>query len=122
MITDDILALAGASRMSMDMMNVRIEREIRNQENRATNCETGNIAKAVKASQKCRQAIERIMGAGRFEALSAELRETATLRMENPAANLTELAELHNPPITKSGLNHRLQKIIAFADSIGGEE
>ena len=60
--------------------------------------------------------------AGFLSCVAAELRETATLRMENPAANLTELAELHNPPITKSGLNHRLQKIIAFAEGIDEEE
>lgn len=119
---EEFLRIVGSNNALFEFINGKITRGIRNQENRATNCETGNIAKAVKASQKCRQAIEKIMGAGRFEALSAELRETATLRMENPAANLTELAELHNPPITKSGLNHRLQKIIAFADSIGGEE
>ena len=60
-----------------------------------------------------REAIEVLTRTNRLLELPTELRETADLRMENPAASLKELAYLHNPPITKSGLNHRLQKILA---------
>ncbi len=111
-----ILALAGASRMSMDMMNVRIEREIRNQENRATNCVAKNIEKSVSAAARQMAAIERLTLSGMLAQLPEAIRYTALLRAENPDATLEELRLLHDPPITKSGLNHRLQKIIEQAE------
>ncbi len=118
---EEILRTVGASNALFAFMNAKIARGIRNQENRATNCVTRNIAKAVEASRKCCEAIEAICAAGRFEALAEELRETAELRLAHPDANLTELAALHNPPITKSGLNHRLQKIMNAATAIEEE-
>ena len=118
MIIEEILSTVGANNALFTLMNAKITRDIRNEENRGANCETGNIGKAVKASVRCCNAIERIREASRFEELPAELRETARLRMENPDVSLGVLAQLHNPPITKSGLNHRLQKIILFADAL----
>ncbi len=113
-----ILALAGASRMSMDMMNVRIEREIRNQENRATNCVAKNIEKSVSAAARQMAAIEKLTLSGMLAQLPEAIRYTALLRAENPDATLEELRLLHDPPITKSGLNHRLQKIIEQGEKI----
>jgi DNA-binding protein WhiA len=69
----------------------------------------------VNASTRCCEAIELLEAKGALVSLPQELRETALLRMEYPEASLEELAHRHNPPITKSGLNHRLQKIIAAA-------
>jgi DNA-binding protein WhiA len=63
-----------------------------------------------------------IEAAGRFSLLADELRETARLRLANPDANLLELAALHNPPITKSGLNHRLQKILTAGEAAQAHE
>ncbi|MBR7098481.1 MAG: DNA-binding protein WhiA [Clostridia bacterium] len=115
---EDLLALMGAGKMSMDMMNLRIEREIRNQENRATNCVAKNIEKSVSASAKQMEAIEKLTLSGMLAQLPESVRLTARLRAENPDASLEELRNLHTPPITKSGLNHRLQKILAEADKI----
>ena len=115
---EEILRTVGAGNALFAFLNAQIARGIRNQENRATNCVTSNIAKAVAASHKCCEAIEMIEAAGRFSLLADELRETARLRLANPDANLLELAALHNPPITKSGLNHRLQKIMRFAAAL----
>lgn len=112
---EGIIGLSGANNALFEYMNKRIERDIRNGENRATNCVTRNIKRCVTASAKYCEAIERLEQSGALLALPAELRETATLRMENPEAPLTELALMHNPPITKSGLNNRLQKILAAA-------
>ena len=109
---EDLLALMGAHREVFHVINTRIEREIRNHENRATNCETRNLQRMVSASAKQVQAIERLMETGKLDNLSRELRETARLRLENPDSSLDELALLHNPPITKSGLNHRLRRIL----------
>lgn len=112
---EEIIGMSGASTALFHYMNNRIERDIRNTENRATNCVTRNINRCVTASAKYCDAIEKLEESGALLALSEELRETATLRMENPEASLIELAMMHNPPITKSGLNNRLQKILAAA-------
>lgn len=117
-VIEEILSTVGANNALFAMMNAKITRDIRNEENRATNFVTSNISKTTGASAKCCAAIERLRAASRFEQLSPELRETATLRIENPDVSLAELAYMHNPPITKSGLNHRLQKIMAAAEEI----
>ena len=113
---EDLVALAGAGKSAMEMMNIRIEREIRNQENRATNCVAKNIEKSVSASARQMAAIEKLTLTGMLAQLPEPLRVTARLRAEHPDATLEELRLLHLPPITKSGLNHRLQKLIEEAD------
>ena len=113
---EDLAALAGAGKSAMEMMNIRIEREIRNQENRATNCVAKNIEKSVSASARQMAAIEKLTLTGMLAQLPEPLRVTARLRAEHPDATLEELRLLHLPPITKSGLNHRLQKLIEAAD------
>ena len=117
-VIEEILSTVGANNALFALMNAKIARDIRNEENRATNCVTRNISKTVDASRRCCMAIEKIRAASRFDGLLPELRETARLRLENPDASLVELAQLHNPPITKSGLNHRLQKILDFAENL----
>jgi len=111
-----LLHHAGCAKASFDVTNASIEKEIRNNENRATNCVARNISRSVEASQKQRAAIERLIVTRKIDTLSEELRTTAKLRMENEDASLTELALLHEPPLTKSGLNRRLQKLLEIAE------
>lgn len=115
-VIEEILTSLGANNALFALMNERIKRSIRNEENRATNCVAKNIGKSVSASRRALDAIAALRAAMRLEAMPSELRQTASLREAYPDASLVELAKLHNPPLTKSGLNHRLQKIIAFAD------
>ena len=115
---EDLLAAIGSHEAYFHLVNTRITRDIRNGENRATNCVTNNISKSVGAAARVTEAISAIRAARRFEELPDELRITAILREENPDASLAALAALHNPSLTKSGLNHRLQKIIAFAEAL----
>jgi DNA-binding protein WhiA len=115
---EDIITYFGANNSVFELINAKIEREIRNNEHRATNCVAQNIMKSVKASSRQFEAIEKIIYHGLFESLPEELRTTATLRYSNLDVSLSELAALHDPPISKSGLNHRLVKIMDFADSI----
>ena len=96
-------------------MSAKIERDIRNEENRATNCVAQNIQKAVRAASEQVAAIERLKHSGRWDTVDESLRITAELRLEYEDATLAELAARHNPPITKSGLNHRLQKLMELA-------
>jgi len=114
----DMLYFVGAVQTSFDFANVCIERDIRNIENRATNCVTKNISRAVGASQKHIAAIEKLTECHKMESLSEELRYTARLRIENDSASLSELALLHVPPITKSGLNQRLNKLLRLAEDL----
>ena len=117
-VISDILYFTGAVSSSFEYSNVAIEKEIRNNENRATNCVATNIYKSVSASQKQIDAIEKLVESHRIDALPEELKETAMIRLNNPEATLMELALLHAPPISKSGLNHRLQKICQEAELI----
>ena len=121
---EDMLTYLGNVKSVFELMNAKIEREIRNSVNRSTNCVAGNISKSVSAAQKQIAAISRIEGAGKLQMLDPELFETAKLRRDNPSLSLTELARAHNPPISKSGLNHRLARIMEYADGIkpAGEE
>ncbi len=121
-VIEEILSLTGANKALFALMNAKIERNIRNEENRGANCETSNIMRTVGAAAKSCEAIETLEASGRLAELPAELRETAALRIEHPEISLLQLAHLHNPPITKSGLNHRLQKIIAVAHITKKEE
>ncbi len=112
---EELLTLMGTQHMVFEVINSRIERDIRNNENRATNCVTKNIEKSISASSKQMDAINTLMEGGRLDRLPEQLRVTALLRYRNPDTTLEELARLHEPAISKSGLNHRLQKILEEA-------
>jgi DNA-binding protein WhiA len=115
---EDILNLLQANNAFFEVMNRRIERDIIVQENRAVNCESVNIAKSVATAQKQLRAIEIIENAGLLEKIGSELTESAKLRLENHSASLSELASMHEPPITKSTLNNRFAKIMKMAENI----
>ncbi len=117
-VISDVMYFVGAVGSSFEYSNVVIEKEIRNNENRATNCVAKNIYKSVSASQKQIDAIQKLIDTHRIDALAEELRQTAMIRIDNPEATLTELALLHTPPISKSGLNHRLQKLCQEAELV----
>lgn len=110
----EFLAYIGAMSSVFDFFNAQIERSIRNDENRATNCVTENISRAIRTGARQFAAIEYLEEQNLIAALPEDLQFTARLRLNNPDITLSELAELHFPPITKSGLYHRLEKIMAF--------
>ena len=115
-VIEDLLLQCGAQQAGFSFINEKIEKQIRNTENRVTNCEAKNIQKTVTASQRQIVAIRQIMSKPSiWEALPAELRTTAELRITHEEASLQELQHLHNPPISKSGLNHRLTKLIEIS-------
>ena len=119
---EDVLNLMQANNAFFEVMNRRIERDIIVQENRAVNCESVNIAKSVATAQKQLRAIEIIENAGLLEKIGSELTESAKLRLENHSASLSELAALHEPPITKSTLNNRFAKIMKMAENIANRK
>ncbi len=114
----DLLNVCEAPISLMNLENLRILKEMRNSVNRRVNCETANIAKTVNAAARQVEDIEYIRNHYGFENLPAALREMAEVRLENPDAPLKELGECFNPPIGKSGVNHRLRKLSELADKI----
>lgn len=107
----DALNIMGAHIALMEMENVRIVKDIRNSVNRKLNCEMANITKTVTAANKQVADIQFLAGRIGLDALPENLREIAWLRLEYPDATLSELGEMLNPPVGKSGVNHRLRKL-----------
>jgi len=118
----ELLALMEAHVALMDFENMRIVKDMRNSINRRVNCEAANITKTVNAASKQVEDILLIQRKLGFAQLTDQLREMAEIRLENPDATLKELGELLNPPVGKSGVNHRLRKLGEVADTIRNKE
>ncbi|MGI5970854.1 MAG: DNA-binding protein WhiA [Oscillospiraceae bacterium] len=111
---EDMLTFIGAPVSAMVIMSTKVEKELRNSVNRRVNCDSANLDKAVEAAQAQLRAIRRLD----LGALPEKLRRTAQLRLDNPEATLAELAEIHEPKVTKSCINHRLRKLTQLAEHI----
>lgn len=114
----DLLNVMEAHVSLMNLENLRILREMRNSINRRVNCETANISKTVQASARQVEDILYIKKHYGFSKLPDNLREMAEVRLEYPDAALKELGEYLNPPVGKSGVNHRLRKLSELADRL----
>lgn len=102
----------------MDYENSRILKDMRNSLNRRVNCETANIGKTVTASVKQQEDIKAVMRMPEYKSLPYGIRQIADLRLKYPDASLKELGEKCDPPIGKSGVNHRLRKLSEIANRI----
>ena len=115
---EDLLMHMGASESSMMLMGSKMYKDVRNTVNRKVNCETANLNKVVSAAVKQTEDIKLIRDKMGLEALPANLSEVARIRLENPEVTLKELGEMLDPPVGKSGVNHRLRKISEIAESL----
>lgn len=115
-----LLTKIGAHASILNFENIRVLKEMRNNVNRAVNCETANINKTVNAALIQRNNIRLIESSLGLKKLSAALKEACALRLEHPNASLSELSEISG--VSKSALNHRLRKINEIANSLKGEE
>lgn len=113
-----VLTLADATVALMELENIRILKEVRNDVNRRVNCETANIEKTVRAASKQVEDIRFLAGAPGFDDLPEELKLTAALRLEHPEVSLSELAMLHPTSVSRSGINHRLKKLCILAEKL----
>ena len=116
----NFLRVIGAHNSMMELENVRVLKEMRNNVNRRVNCETANLGKVVKAAVRqvnCIKFIDEHMG---LSELPQALQDTARLRLEYPDASLNELVE-YSGGIGKSGINHRLKKLQEMAIGLGME-
>jgi len=114
----DLLNIMGAHVSLMNLENLRIVKEMRNSINRRVNCETANISKTVNAATRQIEDIEYLRDHYGLHKLPAALRQMAEVRLEYPDAPLKELGEYLDPPVGKSGVNHRLRKLSELADKI----
>ncbi len=117
-LIEDFLTYIGAGLHSLEIMQVKIHKDMRNRVNRSVNCENANLDKTVAAAARSVEDIEYIYRTKGAEWLSEELQETAELRTENPEMPLSELCLQFRTPISRSGLNHRLKKLSKLAESI----
>ena len=118
----DALGIMEAPKALMELENIRILREISNDINRRVNCEAANISKAVATGVRQAEDICYIRDHGGLSQLPAGLEQIACLRLEHMDASLQELGDLLVPPLKKSGVNHRFEKIAAFAQKLRNNE
>lgn len=110
------LIMAGAHGSVMRFENVRALKEVRNLVNRLVNAETANLGKVVEASWRQVEDVQAVVAAGMWEQLPRTLQEVALARLRHPDASLKELGELLDPPVGKSGVNHRLRRLHHWAE------
>ena len=114
----DILNVMEAPVSLMELENIRIVKEMRGSVNRQVNCETANINKTVSAAVKQIEDIRFIQSVAGLSGLPESLQEMARIRLERPEATLKELGEALEPPVGKSGVNHRLRKLSLVAEEL----
>lgn len=116
-VIEDLLTLMGDTLRTLNVMDTKIMKSVKNNINRARNCDNANISKTVEASIKQRTAIEFLQKTDRLYSLPQELLEVALLRLENPEATLKELCKISPTAISLSGINHRLKRIIEIYEN-----
>ncbi|MBQ6551879.1 MAG: DNA-binding protein WhiA [Lachnospiraceae bacterium] len=112
----DFLGLIQANVSLLNFENTRVMKDVRNNVNRSVNCETANLGKTVTAGLKELRDIEKIDRLFGLEALPGPLREAAYARLQYPDVSLKELGERFDPPVGKSGVNHRMRRIHEIAE------
>jgi len=116
---EDFLTMCGATSASLRLMEAKIVKDVRNRTNRANNCDAANIGRTIEAAQVQCEAIIRLDDAIGIDKLPEPLAQAARLRLNNPDAPLTALCKLADPPVSRSGLNNRLGRLVEMAESIG---
>lgn len=114
----NLLGLMGAHTAVLEFENVRVVKEMRNNVNRLVNCETANLRKTVDASLQQQEMIHRIIATIGLGSLPDNLQEIAELRLRRPEASLKELGEMLMPPVGKSGVRHRLDRLREIAEKL----
>ena len=114
----DFLNIIGAHQALLELENIRIQKEMRNQVNRLVNCESANMNKTIDAAVRQKNNIEFVQKYYGLEQLNDGLRAVAEARLEYPEVRLKELGMLMDPPLGKSGINHRMRKLEELADEL----
>lgn len=113
---EQALILMGATAAMLEFENVRVLKEVNNASNRAVNCDMANVDRQLRAAEKQAAAIQKLQAAGK--GLPPELKEFCRVRLAYPNASLEELGKRMDPPLSKSGVNHRMRKLMAMAEEL----
>ncbi|MBR1796415.1 MAG: DNA-binding protein WhiA [Clostridiales bacterium] len=114
----DFLGIIGASSCRLTFENIRIEREVYSDINRAVNCDSGNTGRQAEAAVRRGELIGKLLASPEAEKLPKSLYEAAVVHQQNPGASIAELGSMMNPPIGKSGMNHRLTRLLEIAEGM----
>ena len=114
----DILGYMSGGRAGLEIISAQVEKEMKNSIIRQVNCDSANLNKQAKASSKQIAAIKKIKSAHKWQILPDVLREIGELRLKYPDVSMEELGKMTSQGIGKSGVNHRLSRIIGYAESI----
>lgn len=115
---EDFFANIGATSLAFDIMNSKINKELINNANRITNCDAANINKAISASNKYNTVINQLVETENVNLLPPHLQEMARMRIEYKELSFSDLGKQFSPPISKSGVHHRLEKILEFYNDL----
>ncbi len=110
------LTVIGAHTSVMQIEDLRVKKQVMETVNRAMNCDNANLQKQMDASTAQVEAIRRLRDSDRLSTLPAGLQEIALARLNAPDASLTELGQMLDPPIGKSGVNHRMRRLMTYLD------
>ena len=113
---EDLLTFMGAQKCTLELIDIKIDKEVKNKVNRISNCDMANIERTISASEKQCRDIQEIIKHDGMNKLSSELKTLAELRIENPHLSLSQIAELLEKPIGRSGVNHRFRRIALIAE------
>lgn len=118
---EELITKMGASQYTLELIGIKIYKSMRNKYNRINNCETANLTRTVNASVDQINAINYLEKSGKISVLPTEIYNVAILRKNNPDASLSKLCELFEEDISRSGMNHRLQKLVKIANNLKNE-
>lgn len=107
----DFLTYLGAYKAVLDFENANVKKEVNSNVNRTVNCDIANMEKARATGQKQVEEIRNLMNSGKFQRLPENVKELARLRLENPDATFEELGKMLTPPLSKSGVAHRMRQL-----------
>ncbi len=114
----DFLAIIGANKSLFELENVRAMKSIRNDINRQTNFDKANIDRTVKASLRQVDAIKAVINSEEYDKLSEDMKEIASIRIDNPYISIEEIGQIMDPVMSKAKVNYRLQKFIKLAEDL----
>lgn len=113
----DFLGMIGANHSRLEFESIRAQREVLGNINRTVNCDMANTKRQAEAGAVRNEAIRRLMESDLAAELPDDLRQAAEVNLANPGASIKELGEMMNPPISKSGMNHRIKKLMEMAQN-----
>ena len=116
---EDLLNIMGAQGCAFEIMNIKIYKDFRNVSNRRANFDSANVARTAIAACAQVEKIQKIIDRNKLSELPEDLRQFAVMRVENPDSSLREFGEMFSPPLSRSAVNHRIKKLIAFAEHLG---